>query len=131
MIVEILKEKNKELIKTVLENYTSDIQSEEYNKLINSIFSLADFIVANKNGEYVDFHEVKKLSALYVLREIGEFVESGNYEYEMDFLRHCADIGGRLRESLNLADSFLNTKEGTMEILKNGSLMSGINFLKS
>lgn len=131
MIIEILKEKISELLKVSLENYTSDIQTEEYNKLINACFSISDFIVANENGDYVDFHETKNLSAIFILRQIGELVDSGNFEYELDCFRHCADIGGRLREALIISDTFLTTKEGTMEILKNGPLMSAINFLKS
>lgn len=130
MIIEILKEKISELLKVVLENYTSDIQIEEYNKLINACFSISDFIVANEDGEYVDFYEAKNLSAIYILRKIGELIDSGNFEYELDCFKHCSDIGGRLREALVISDSFLTTKEGTMEILKNGPLMSAVNFFR-
>jgi len=130
MIIEILKEKISELLKVVLENYTSDIQIEEYNKLINACFSISDFVVANEDGEYVDFYEAKNLSAIYILRKIGELIDSGNFEYELDCFKHCSDIGGRLREALVISDSFLTTKEGTMEILKNGPLMSAVNFFR-
>jgi len=130
MIIEILKEKISELLKVVLENYTSDIQIEQYNKLINACFSISDFVVANEDGEYVDFYEAKNLSAIYILRKIGELIDSGNFEYELDCFKHCSDIGGRLREALVISDSFLTTKEGTMEILKNGPLMSAVNFFR-
>ena len=131
MIVEILKEKINELLQIVLENYTSEIQIEEYNKIINACFSISDFIVANENGDYIDFHETKNLSAIYILRQIGEIVDDGKFEHELDFFWHCSDIGGRLREALVISDTFLTTKEGTMEILKNSSLIKAINFLKS
>lgn len=130
MIVEILKEKINELLQIVLENYTSEIQIEEYNKIINACFSISDFVVANEIGDYVDFHETKNLSAIYILRQIGELVDSGNFEYELDCFKHFSDIGGRLREAIIISDTFLTTKEGTMEILKNGPLMSAINFFK-
>jgi hypothetical protein len=128
MIIEILKGKISELLKVVLENYMSDIRIEEYNKLINACFSISDFVVANEIGDYVDFHDTKNLSAIYILRQIGELVDSGNFEHELDCFKHCSDIGGRLREALIISKSFLTTKEGTMEILKNGSLMSAVNF---
>jgi hypothetical protein len=131
MILELLKDKISELLKLILENYTDEIQVEEYNKLINACFNISDFIVANENGNYIDFHEAKNLSAIFILRQIGEIVNSGNYEYELDCIKHCSGIGGRLREAITIADTFLNTKEGTIEILKNGSLMIAMDFFKN
>lgn len=131
MLIEILTKKLNEILKDVLDNHTSDIQTEEYNKIFNACFELADFIVVAQKGEYVDFYKTKKLSAVFVLRAISDLIDTGKYEYEIDCVRHAACVGGRLRESLTLIDDFFKSKEGTMEILKSTSFINNISIIKS
>ena len=131
MLIEILTKKLNELLKDVLDNHTYDIQSEEYNKIFNACFELADFIVVAQKDEYVDFYERKNLSAVFVLRAISDLIDTGKYEYEIDCVRHAAFVGGRLRESLTLIDDFFKSKEGTMEILKSTSFIDNISLIKS
>lgn len=131
MLIEILTKKLNELLKDALDNHTSDIQTEEYNKIFNACFELADFIVVAQKGEYVDFYETKNLSAVFVLRAISDLIDTGKYEYEIDCVRHAAGVGGRLRESLTLIDDFFKSKEGTMEILKSTSFIDNISLIKS
>ena len=40
MLIEILTKKLNEILKDVLDNHTSDIQTEEYNKIFNACFEL-------------------------------------------------------------------------------------------
>ena len=131
MLVEILTKKLNEILKDVLDNHTSDIQTEEYNKIFNACFELSDFIVVAEKGEYVDFYETKNLSAVFVLRAISDLIDTGKYEYEIDCVRHAAAVGGRLRESLTLIDDFFKSKEGTIEILKSTSFIDNISLIKS
>ena len=131
MLIEILTKKLNELLKDVLDNHTYDIQSEEYNKIFNACFELADFIVVAQKDEYVDFYERKNLSAVFVLRAISDLIDTGKYEYEIDCVRNAAGVGGRLRESLTLIDEFFKSKEGTMEILKSTSFIDNISLIKS
>ena len=131
MLIEILTKKLNEILKDVLDNHTSDIQTEEYNKIFNACFELSDFIVVAEKGEYVDFYETKNLSAVFVLRAISDLIDTGNYEYEIDCVRHAAAVGGRLRESLTLIDDFFKSKEGTIEILKSTSFIDNISLIKS
>ena len=131
MLIEILTKKLNEILKDVLDNHTSDIQTEEYNKIFNACFELADFIVVAQKGEYVDFYETKNLSAVFVLQAISDLIDTGKYEYEIDCVRHAAAVGGRLRESLTLIDDFFKNKEGTIEILKSTSFIDNISLIKS
>lgn len=131
MLLEILTKKHNEILKDVLDNYTSDIDSEEYNKIFNACFELADFIVVAEKGTYIDFYETKNLSAVFVLRAISELIDTDNYEYEIDCLRHASSLGGRLRESLTLIDDFFKRKEGMLEILKSTNFIDNIELIKS
>jgi hypothetical protein len=131
MLLEILTKKHNEILKDVLDNYTSDIESEEYNKIFNACFELADFIVVAEKGTYIDFYETKNLSAVFVLRAISELIDTGNYEYEIDCVRHASSLGGRLRESLMLIDDFFKGKEGMFEILKSTSFFDNVVLIKN
>ena len=131
MLVQILTTKLNEILKNVLDNYISDIQPEEYNKIFNACFELADFIVVAQKREYVEFYEVKKISAEFVLRAMSELIDTEKHEYEIDCIRHAASVGGRLRESLTLIDGFFESAEGTIEILKSTSFVKNIALIKS
>jgi len=131
MLVEILNEKLNDILKTVLDNYSSDIQTEEYNKIFNACFELADFIVVAEKNEYVDFYETKNLSAIHVLRAISELINTGNYEFEIDCIRHASSIGGRLRESLTLIGDYFKSKEGMVEILKSTSFLDNVDLIRN
>jgi len=131
MLVEILTKKHNEILKEVLENFTSDIKSEEYNKIFNACFELADYIVVTQKDEYLDIYETKNLSAVFVLRAISDLIDTGKYAYEIDCVRHAALVGGRLRESLKIIDDFFKSKEGTMEILKSTSFIDNIALIKN
>lgn len=130
MLTEVLTNHLNEILKNVLDNHTSDIQSEEYNKVFNACFELADFIVVQQKDEYVSFYETKTLSAVFVLRAISDLIDTGKYEYEIDCVKNASMTGGRLRESLLLIDKFFKTKEGTMDILKSTSFVDNIALMK-
>ncbi len=131
MLLEILTKKHNEILKDVFDNYTTEIESEEYNKIFNACFELADFIVVAEKGTYIDFFETKNLSAVFVLRAISELIDTGNYEYEIDCVRHASSLGGRLRESLTLIDDFFKRKEGMLEILKSTTFIDNIELIRN
>ena len=131
MLVEIMKSKHNEILKAVLDNYSSEFEPEKYNKIFNACFELADFIVTVEKDEYVDFYEGKNLSAVFVLRAISDLIDSGNYHDEIDCVRDAASLGGRLRESLTLIDDFLQSEEGFIETLKSTSFVINIALIKN
>jgi len=131
MLIELIERKHNEILRTILENHTSDIQTEEYNKLINACFYLADFIVKNKNGEYIDSYETKSQSAIYVLREISGLIDTKEFEYELDCFLHCANLGGRLREATLLFEEYLKTKHGLVEVISNTQFIDNVRSLTS
>lgn len=131
MLLEILTKKHNEILKDVFDNYTSDIESADYNKIFNACFELADFIVVAERGTYIDFYETKNLSAVFVLRAISDLIDTGNYKYEINCVRYASSLGGRLRESLTLIDDFFKSKEGMLEILKSTTFIDNIELIKS
>lgn len=112
MLIELTTEKHDEILKGLLEHQTSDISSRELNTALDACFGLADFIVTLKSEEYLDYYETRRRSAAFVIAALDYLIETGSYEYEIDWIRYAASMGGRLRESLNFVDEFLKREGG-------------------
>lgn len=130
MLIQALISHHNAILKSVFENYTSDVDSHEVNKIFNACFELADFIVVAQSDEYLGFQEVKNHSAVFFLRAVGDLIDAANDDGGIDWIRQPANTGGRLRESLQLIDAYFSSKQGAIEILKSTRLIDNVNMIR-
>jgi hypothetical protein len=130
MLIESLTTHHNAILKSVFENYTSDVESHEVNKIFNACFELADFIVAGQSEEHLSFHEVKNHSAVFFLKAVSNLMDTFNDDCGVDWIRLPASTGGRLRESLELIDAYFSSKQGAIEILKSTKFIDNVNMIR-
>lgn len=130
MIDELVAQYNS-LLKLVVENYDHDKESDNFFRIFNACFELADFIVQVQSDNYVDEYELEIKSSFYVLKSISDLIDNSKDEWLVKTLRHSAQHGGRLRGSFNLIDDFLDTEQGTFEILKSPTFVKNLSLLRS
>ena len=130
MIDELVAQYNS-LLKLVFESYDYDKESDNFFRIFNACFELADFIVKVQSDNYVDEYELEIKSSFYVLKSISDLIDQSNDEELVKTLRYSAQTGGRLRGSFNLIDNFLETEEGTFEMLKSPTFAKNLSLLRS
>jgi hypothetical protein len=130
VIDELVKQYNC-LLKLVVESYDHDKESDNFFRIFNACFELADFIVQVQSDNYVDEYELETKSSFYVLKSISDLIDKSKDEWLVKTLRYSAQHGGRLRGSFNLIDDFLETEEGTFEMLKSPTFVKNLSLLRS
>ena len=128
-LLDCVKQQHVELLKQILLSYTYEIDPEQYNRLFNACFELADFIVIADSQQNLNENEIEKYSARYVMQAICDWLdeqgkESCASQTAVMLIQHAVKEQGRLQQATELTSEYLESKEGILEIMTESTFVT-------
>jgi hypothetical protein len=128
-LLDCVKQQHVELLKQILLSYTCEIDPEQYNRLFNACFELADFIVIADSQQNLNENEIEKYSARYVMQAICDWLdkqekESCAYQTAVMLIQHAVKEQGRLQQATDLTSEYLESKEGILELMSESTFVT-------
>lgn len=136
LLLDSVKQQYDDLLKTLMISHSLAISAEQYNKIFDACFNLADFICLTESTSelYLSENELELQSAQYVLQSISDLmdeiddVESIAYKSIVLLIQQATAENGRLNKAMETLTDFYASKYGTFELVSQKSIYT--NFMK-
>lgn len=118
-LLESVKERYKELLETIVTNYSVHYDSTQCHPLFEACFDLSDFICQAESEEYLNIHSLRTASALYVTKSISDLIDRLELDAQddLDSVRDAALWQGtRMSEAFAITQNYFEN-DGLLEIL--------------
>ena len=136
LLLDTVKRQYDDLLNTLMVSHSPAISAEQYNKIFDACFNLADFICLTESTRelYLNEDELEFQSAQYVFQSISDLMdaiddaESIAYQSIVLLIQQAKAEEGRLQNAMKVLTDFYASKYGTYELLVKKSIHS--NFVK-
>lgn len=136
LLLDNVKRQYDDLLNALMVSHSLAISAEQYNKIFDACFNLADFICLTESTSelYLSENELELQSAQYVLQSISDLmdeiddVESIAYKSIVLLIQQATAENGRLNKAMGILTDFYASKYGTFELVSQKSIYT--NFMK-
>ena len=136
LLLDTVKRQYDDFLNTLMVSHSPVISTEQYNKIFDACFNLADFICLTESTRelYLNEDELEFQSAQYVLQSISDLmdaiddVESIAYKSIVLLIQQAKAEEGRLQNAMKVLTGFYATKYGLSDVLSQKPIYT--NFMK-
>ena len=136
LLLDTVKRQYDDLLNALMVSYSPVISAEQYNKIFDACFNLADFICLTESTRelYLNEDELEFQSAQYVLQSISDLmdaiddVESIAYQSIVLLIQQAKAEEGRLNKAMKVLTDFYASKYGLSDVLSQKPIYT--NFMK-
>ena len=136
LLLDTVKRQYDDLLNALMVSHSPVISAEQYNKIFDACFNLADFICLTESTRelYLNEDEIELQSAQYVLQSISDLMdaiddaESIAYQSIVLLIQQAKAEEGRLQNAMKVLTGFYATKYGLSDVLSQKSIYT--NFMK-
>jgi hypothetical protein len=125
LLLDTVKQQYDDLLNALMVSHSLAISAEQYNKIFDACFNLADFICVTESTRklYLNEDELEFQSAQYVLQSISDLMdaiddaESIAYQSIVLLIQQAKAEEGRLHNAMKVLTGFYATKYGMCDVL--------------
>ena len=136
LLLDTVKQQYDDLLNALMVSHSPVISTEQYNKIFDACFNLADFICLTESTRelYLNEDELEFQSAQYVFQSISDLMdaiddaESIAYQSIVLLIQQTKAEEGRLQNAMKVLTDFYASKYGTFELVSQKSIYT--NFMK-
>ena len=138
LLLDTVKRQYDDLLNALMVSHSPVISAEQYNKIFDACFNLADFICLTESTRelYLNEDELEFQSAQYVFQSISDLmdavddVESIAYKSIVLLIQQAKAEEGRLQNAMKVLTDFYASKYGTFELVSQKSIYTNLMKLK-
>ena len=136
LLLDTVKRQYDDLLNALMVSHSPVISTEQYNKIFDACFNLADFICLTESTRelYLNEDEIELQSAQYVLQSISDLMdaiddaESIAYQSIVLLIQQAKAEEGRLNKAMKVLTDFYASKYGLSDVLSQKPIYT--NFMK-
>jgi hypothetical protein len=136
LLLDTVKQQYDDLLNALMVSHSLAISAEQYNKIFDACFNLADFICLTESTRklYLNEDELEFQSAQYVLQSISDLMdaiddaESIAYQSIVLLIQQAKAEEGRLQNAMKVLTGFYASKYGLSDVLSQKPIYT--NFMK-